>query len=87
MLLLDKPLSNLDADLRIQMRGDILDLHRKLKLTTIFVTHDQEEANTTSDRIEVPDQGVIHLAGGRTFDIGDAVTIGLDVGQIRILPG
>ena len=63
VLLLDEPLSNLDANLRIQMRGDILDLQRKLKLTTIFVTHDQEEANTMSDRIAVLDQGVIQQVG------------------------
>jgi iron(III) transport system ATP-binding protein len=63
VLLLDEPLSNLDANLRIQMRRDILDLQRKLKLTTIFVTHDQEEANTTSDRIAVLDQGIIQQVG------------------------
>jgi iron(III) transport system ATP-binding protein len=63
VLLLDEPLSNLDANLRIQMRRDILALQRKLKLTTIFVTHDQEEANTTSDRIAVLDQGVIQQVG------------------------
>ena len=63
VLLLDEPLSNLDANLRIQMRREILDLQRKLKLTTIFVTHDQEEANTTSDRIAVLDQGVIQQVG------------------------
>ena len=45
------------------MRRDILALQRKLKLTTIFVTHDQEEANTTSDRIAVLDQGVIQQVG------------------------
>ncbi len=63
VLLLDEPLSNLDANLRIQMRRDILALQRKLKLTTIFVTHDQEEANTTSDRIAVLDAGVIQQVG------------------------
>ncbi len=63
VLLLDEPLSNLDANLRIQMRRDILELQRKLKLTTIFVTHDQEEANTTSDRIAVLDQGLIQQVG------------------------
>ena len=63
VLLLDEPLSNLDANLRIQMRRDILDLQRELKLTTIFVTHDQEEANTTSDRIAVLDQGIIQQVG------------------------
>ncbi len=63
VLLLDEPLSNLDANLRIQMRRDILALQRKLKLTTIFVTHDQEEANTISDRIAVLDKGVIQQVG------------------------
>ena len=63
VLLLDEPLSNLDANLRVQMRREILELQRKLKLTTIFVTHDQEEANTTSDRIAVLDQGVIQQVG------------------------
>jgi ABC-type nitrate/sulfonate/bicarbonate transport system ATPase subunit len=56
VLLLDEPLSNLDANLRIQMRREIHDLQRKLELTTIFVTHDQEEANTISGqrRCDVP---------------------------------
>ncbi len=63
ILLLDEPLSNLDANLRVQMRRDLLDLQRKLSLTTVFVTHDQEEANTTSDRIAVLDQGVIQQIG------------------------
>jgi len=63
VLLLDEPLSNLDANLRIQMRREIRELQRKLKVTTIFVTHDQEEANTTSDRMAVLDQGVIQQIG------------------------
>ncbi len=63
VLLLDEPLSNLDANLRIQMRRDIRELQQKLQLTTIFVTHDQEEANTTSDRMAVLDQGVIQQVG------------------------
>ena len=63
VLLLDEPLSNLDANLRIQMRRDILELQRKLKLTTIFVTLDQEEANTISDRIAVLNDGVIQQVG------------------------
>ena len=63
VLLLDEPLSNLDANLRVQMRRDILALQRKLSLTTIFVTHDQEEANTTSDRIAVLNDGVIQQVG------------------------
>ncbi len=63
VLLLDEPLSNLDAKLRIQMRQELLQLQRKLALTTIFVTHDQEEANTTADRIAVMDAGVIQQVG------------------------
>lgn len=63
VLLLDEPLSNLDANLRIQMRRDIRALQQKLQLTTIFVTHDQEEANTTSDQMAVLDQGVIQQVG------------------------
>ena len=63
VLLLDEPLSNLDAGLRVQMRRELLALQRKLGLTTIFVTHDQEEANTTSDRMAVLDGGVIQQIG------------------------
>ncbi len=63
VLLLDEPLSNLDANLRVQMRREIHELQRKLNLTTIFVTHDQEEANTISDRMAVLDQGVIQQTG------------------------
>jgi len=63
VLLLDEPLSNLDAKLRVQMRQELLELQRKLALTTIFVTHDQEEANTTADRIAVMDAGVVQQVG------------------------
>ncbi len=63
VLLLDEPLSNLDANLRVQMRREILELQRKLNLTTIFVTHDQEEANTISDRIAVLNDGIIQQVG------------------------
>jgi len=63
VLLLDEPLSNLDAKLRVQMRRELRQLQRKLSLTTIFVTHDQEEANTTADRIAVIEDGVIQQVG------------------------
>ncbi len=63
VLLLDEPLSNLDANLRVQMRREILELQRKLGLTTIFVTHDQEEANTISDRMAVLNGGIIQQVG------------------------
>ena len=63
VLLLDEPLSNLDAKLRIQMRLELRQLQRKLSLTTIFVTHDQEEANTTADRIAVINDGIVQQIG------------------------
>jgi len=63
VLLLDEPLSNLDANLRVQTRRELLGLQRTLQLTTIFVTHDQEEANTTSDRIAVLNEGLIQQVG------------------------
>ena len=63
VLLLDEPLSNLDARLRVQTRHELVKLQRRLGVTTIFVTHDQEEALTTCDRIAVMDQGVIQQVG------------------------
>ena len=63
VLLLDEPLSNLDAKLRVQMRQELRRLHERLGITTIFVTHDQEEAMTMCDRIAVLDQGVIQQIG------------------------
>ncbi len=63
VLLLDEPLSNLDAGLRVQMRRELRQLQRKLSLTTIFVTHDQEEANTTADRIAVISDGIVQQVG------------------------
>ena len=63
VLLLDEPLSNLDKTLRVQMRQELLSMQRRLGLTTIFVTHDQEEAMTTADRMAVLDQGVVQQVG------------------------
>ncbi|MDD4601562.1 sn-glycerol-3-phosphate import ATP-binding protein UgpC [bioreactor metagenome] len=59
LLLLDEPLSNLDAKLRESMRFEIKDLQKKLKITVIYVTHDQAEAMAMSDRIIVMNQGII----------------------------
>ncbi len=59
VLLLDEPLSNLDANLREEMRGEIRRLHDTFKITTVYVTHDQSEAMVTSDRIVVMNQGRI----------------------------
>jgi len=57
VFLLDEPLSNLDAKLRVQMRAELLKLHRELATTTIYVTHDQTEAMTLGDRVAVMDDG------------------------------
>ncbi len=59
VLLLDEPLSNLDAKLRIETREEIRRIQQEVKITTIFVTHDQEEAMSISDRIAVMEKGVV----------------------------
>lgn len=59
---MDEPLSNLDANLRVQMRSEIKRLHQKLQTTFIYVTHDQTEALTMGDRIVVLDKGKIQQA-------------------------
>ncbi|PKQ36364.1 MAG: ABC transporter ATP-binding protein [Actinobacteria bacterium HGW-Actinobacteria-11] len=63
VLLLDEPLSNLDARLREDMQVELKELHRTLGLTTVFVTHDQEEAMSLSDRIVLMNAGVIEQEG------------------------
>lgn len=59
VFLMDEPLSNLDAKLRIQMREEIIKIHRSVRATTIYVTHDQTEAMTMADRIVIMNLGVI----------------------------
>ncbi len=61
--LMDEPLSNLDAALRVQTRGEILKLQKRLGTTTIYVTHDQVEAMTMGDRIAVMRKGVLQQIG------------------------
>ena len=63
VLLMDEPLSNLDAKLRIEMRSAIRNIQRKFGITTVYVTHDQEEAMSISDRIAVMKDGVIQQIG------------------------
>jgi putative spermidine/putrescine transport system ATP-binding protein len=65
VLLLDEPLSNLDAKLRQEVRVEIRDLQRKLGLTTIMVTHDQEEALTMADRLVVMEKGQVRQIGSQ----------------------
>ncbi len=61
--LFDEPLSNLDAKLRVEMRAELKRLHQRLKTTTIYVTHDQEEAMTLGDRIVVMKDGFVQQCG------------------------
>jgi len=63
VFLMDEPLSNLDAKLRAQMRGEIKRLHRQFPITTIYVTHDQAEAMALSDRVAVMNRGVLVQVG------------------------
>ena len=63
VLLMDEPLSNLDAKLRVEMRTVIKEIQNRLGITTVYVTHDQEEAMAISDRIAVMNQGVIQQIG------------------------
>ena len=63
VLLMDEPLSNLDAKLRVSMRGELIRLHQQYRTTTIYVTHDQVEAMTLGDRIAVLDRGRLQQVG------------------------
>ncbi|CAN7380528.1 ABC transporter ATP-binding protein [Paenibacillus sp. LjRoot153] len=63
ILALDEPLSNLDAKLRVQLRNELKDLQKKFGITTVYVTHDQEEALTLSDRIAVFNKGIVEQVG------------------------
>jgi multiple sugar transport system ATP-binding protein len=68
VFLFDEPLSNLDAKLRVVMRGEIKGLHQRLRTTTVYVTHDQVEAMTMADKIVV-------MNGGRVEQIGDPLEL------------
>ena len=89
VLLLDEPLSNLDKTLRVQMRQELLALQRRLGLTTIFVTHDQEEAMTTADRMAVLDNGVVQQVGTpiTLYDYPVNAFVATFVGTMNLLPG
>src|SRR5215467_8671361 len=63
LLLMDEPLSNLDAKLRLEMRAEIRRIHRELGRTTIYVTHDQDEALSLADRIVVLQDGIVQQIG------------------------
>ena len=75
--LMDEPLSNLDAALRVHMRAEIADLHRQLATTFIYVTHDQAEALTMSDRIAV-------MMGGELLQVDTPDNVYRDPHDLRV---
>jgi putative spermidine/putrescine transport system ATP-binding protein len=89
LLLLDEPLSNLDAKLRESMRIELLDLLKKLGVTTILVTHDQAEALALSDRIAVLNQGRLEQVGTPREIYEEPATsfVAGFVGESNVLPG
>ncbi|MBV8392010.1 MAG: ABC transporter ATP-binding protein [Alphaproteobacteria bacterium] len=88
-LLLDEPLSNLDANLREEMRFEIRRLHDRYRYTTVYVTHDQAEAMTTADRIVVMDRGRIEQVGTpqEIYDQPRSVFVARFIGGSNILTG
>jgi iron(III) transport system ATP-binding protein len=88
LLLLDEPLSALDAIVRVKLRGEIRSLQRKLGVTTVMVTHDQEEAMAVADRIVVMNQGTIEQVGTALEVYRDPATLFVAdfVGRINALP-
>jgi len=89
VLLLDEPLSHLDAKLRQDMRREIRELQQQLAITTIFVTHDQEEALTLSDIVVVMDKGRVEQVGSpsEVYEAPQSLFVTQFVGEANILPG
>jgi iron(III) transport system ATP-binding protein len=89
VLLFDEPLSNLDAKLRIQMRQEIRALQRRLAITTLYVTHDQEEAMAVSDRIAVMNQGSVVQEGGAQdlYHRPASDFVAKFIGRVNSIPG
>ncbi|WP_339228863.1 sn-glycerol-3-phosphate ABC transporter ATP-binding protein UgpC [Oceanobacillus sp. FSL K6-2867] len=83
VFLMDEPLSNLDAKLRVQMRAEIQKLHQRLQTTTIYVTHDQTEAMTMATRLVVMKDGVIQQVGApkEVYDHPENVFVGGFIGS------
>ncbi|HAM79928.1 ABC transporter ATP-binding protein [Ornithinibacillus bavariensis] len=83
VFLMDEPLSNLDAKLRVQMRAEIQKLHKRLQTTTIYVTHDQTEAMTMATRLVVMKDGVIQQVGApkEVYDNPNNVFVGGFIGS------
>jgi ABC-type Fe3+/spermidine/putrescine transport system ATPase subunit len=89
VLLLDEPLSNLDAKLRVQMREEIKALQKRLGITTVYVTHDQEEAMSVSDRIAIQKEGKVMQIGDPfdVYNVPQNVFIATFMGRGTLLEG
>ena len=89
LLLMDEPLSNLDAKLRIHMRSEIRRIQQELSLTCLYVTHDQKEALTMSDRIMVMNRGRIEQVGTPMEIYADPASafVADFIGQANLIPG
>jgi len=89
ILLLDEPLSNLDAKLRVKVREDIRELQRRLGITTVIVTHDQDEALSISDRIAVMNSGKIEQFSTpqELYDRPETEYVANFIGSLNHIPG
>ncbi len=89
VILMDEPLSNLDAKLRLHMRTEIRRIQQELQLTCLYVTHDQKEALTMSDRIMVMNHGKIEQIGTpmKLYDDPATAFVADFIGQANLIPG
>jgi iron(III) transport system ATP-binding protein len=89
VLLLDEPLSNLDAKLRLDMREEIMRIQRELSITTVYVTHDQHEALSISDRVAVMDLGYVQQfeTPRRIYQMPQTIFVADFIGQCTFIDG
>ena len=89
VLLLDEPLSALDAKIRVALRGQIRDIQRQLGITTVYVTHDQEEALSMSDRVVVMSEGRMEQVGTpfEIYNFPSTAFVASFVGTLNVLAG
>lgn len=89
ILLLDDPFSNLEPELRLQMRQDLRQLQRRLGITTILVTHDQDDAFSISDRVAMLADGIIQQVGtpAAIYDFPASIAVARFIGVSNFIPG
>lgn len=89
LLMLDEPLSNLDARLRLEMRDEIMALHQKTKVTSLYVTHDQEEALSMANRIAVMNLGKIEQVGTprEIYEKPESAFVASFLGEVNLYEG